>query len=264
VRLALFSAVLASALSSALLPAFAGPNDVIQKADSPSAGPFKTVVVNGTEFRQTRFPAGQFGGTLTRSIVSANPATFNYWQSSDTSSRELAGLMFVGLLDSDPNTGDVVPLLAEKVSVGADKVTYTAKLRKGLKWSDGKPITSADVVYTWNTIVAGGYGNSSIRDITQVDGKSPVVTAIDPLTVKFVTAKPFVPFIKTIGLPIAPKHVFEPITSQKDGRAKFSQFWSTEAKPSEFVTSGPFTLKAYVPSQRVEFVRTKNFLVADA
>jgi peptide/nickel transport system substrate-binding protein len=263
-RLALFSAVLASTLSSALLPAFAGPNDVIQKADSPSAGPFKTVVVNGTEFRQTRFPAGQFGGTLVKSIVSTNPATFNYWQSNDVSSRELAALMFVGLLDSDPNTGDVVPLLAEKVSVGADKVTYTAKLRKGLKWSDGKPITSADVVYTWNTIIAGGYGNSSLRDITQVDGKSPVVTAIDPLTVKFVTAKPFVPFIKTLGLPIAPKHVFEPITNQKDGRTKFGQVWSTEAKPSDFVTSGPFTLKAYVPSQRIEFVRTKNFCVADA
>lgn len=244
-------------------PALAAPSDVIQKVGMINAAPFKTVTVGGVEYRQTRFAPGQFGGTLVRSVVSSNPATFNYWQANDTSSRELAGLMFIGLIDSDPNTGDVVPGLAEKVTVGADKVTYTAKLRKGLKWSDGKPITSADVVYTWNTIIAGGYGNSSLRDVTTLEGKSPKVTAVDDLTVKFVTAKPFVPFIRLLGIPIAPKHVFEPITNKKDGHDLFSNVWSTTAKPSEFVTSGPYTLKAFVPSQRVEFVRTKNFMVAD-
>lgn len=236
----------------------------VQQADFPSPGPFKNTLLDGVELRSARFPEGQFGGTLVKSIVGANPHTFNYWQANDTSSRELAALMFVGLIDTDPNSGEVVPALAESFSVAPDKVTYTIKLRKGLQWSDGKPITADDVVYTWNTIIAGGYGNSSLRDITQVDGKSPTVTRLDDLTVKFVTPKPFVPFLKTLGLPIAPRHVFEPITSQKDGRSKFGQIWSTEAKPGDFVTSGMFTLASYVPSQRVEFVATKNFFVANS
>lgn len=101
--------------------------------------------------------------------------------------------MFASLLETDPYTGEIVPGLAESYTVSPDNLTYTVTLRKGLKWSDGKPITSADVVYTWNTLIKDGFGNSSLRDVTQVDGKSPEVKAVDDLTVTFKTAKPFAP-----------------------------------------------------------------------
>ncbi len=231
----------------------------IQKADSPNPGPYKNVTVDGAELRQGRYPAGVAGGKLVRSIIASNPATLNYWTANDTTSRELASLMYAGLLEIDAYTGDVVPGLAESFTVDPDGVTYTTKLRKGLKWSDGHPITAEDVAYTWNTIVKGGYGNSSLRDVTTVEGKSPTVTVVDELTNKFVTVKPFAPFVRMMGLPFAPKHIVEPIIKKADGRKLFGNLWSTESKPESFVTSGMFTLDSFVPSQRISFKKSKNF-----
>ena len=231
----------------------------IQKCDSQSPGPYKTVTIDGADKRQGRYDIGKPGGMLVRSIVASDPATLNYWAAADTTSREMAALMYAGLLDTDPYNGEVTPALAESFTVDPDGVTYTTKLRKGLKWSDGTPITAEDVAYTWNTIIKGGYGNSSLRDITTVDGKSPVVTVVDELTNKFVTAKPFVPFVRAMGLPIAPKHIVEPVVKKKDGRKLFSNLWTTESKPESFVTSGMFTLGSFVPSQRVVFKRAKNY-----
>lgn len=44
-----------------------------------------------------------------------------------------------------------------------------------MKWSDGHPLTADDVVFTFNTIVRKGYGNSSYRDVLSVKGKFPDV-----------------------------------------------------------------------------------------
>jgi peptide/nickel transport system substrate-binding protein len=167
--------------------------------------------------------------------------------------------MYAGLLDIDPYTGEVTPALAESFTVDPDGLTYTTKLRKGLKWSDGKPITAEDVAYTWNTIIKGGYGNSSLRDVTTVEGKSPVVTVVDELTNRFVTPVPFAPFVRVMGIPIAPKHIVEPVINKKEGRKLFSNLWTTESKPESFVTSGMFTLESYVPSQRIVFKRANNY-----
>jgi len=239
------------------------PSSPIQKCDTPSPGPTGNVTIDGAELRLARYPQGQFGGTLQRSIIGADPHTFNYWQAGDTTSRELAGLMWGGLIDTDYYTGKTVPALATAVEILPDHVTYITHLRKGLKWSDGTKLTSADVAYTWNVIVKGGYGDGSMRDIATVDGKFPTVTTIDELTNKFVTARPFIPFYKVLGLAIAPKHIVEKTINGKNGRESFSQLWSTEARPEDFVTSGPFTLASYLSGQRISFKRTKNYFGVD-
>lgn len=228
-------------------------------------GPYKEVVIDGVQMRQGRFGQGEYGGTLVQSLIASDPKTFNIWASNDSTSGKLASLMWGGLLTTDPFNGNVITDMAESYEVKPDHVTYIIKLRKGLKWSDGKPITSEDVAFTYNTLVAQGYGNSSLRDVVSVGGVPPKVTVIDDLTTKFVTAKPFVPFLRSAGgMPIAPKHVIEPIISGKDGRKKFDQLYSpTGIDPSKIVTSGPFVLSRFVPSQRVEFKRTNNYYVSD-
>lgn len=235
------------------------PNNPIQKATTRGPGANPESTIDGAEVMLARYPKGIYGGTLKRSLIGADPKTFNVWAANDSSSREIAALMHYGLFDMDPHTGEVMPALAKSLVIDPDNVTYTVTLRKGLKWSDGHPLTADDVVYTWNTIIAGGYGNSSLRDVTLVDGKSPEVTKIDDLTIKFKTAKPFAPFKLNIGLNIAPKHICEKITNKKDGKEKFNLLWSTNSKPETFVTSGPYTLSEFVPSQRVILRRTKNF-----
>lgn len=233
----------------------------IRAANFADPGSYKNIDVDGASLRLGRFAPGKFGGDLVLSIVGTDPKTFNCWSANDTLSAQLSALMHPGLLNIDYFSGNMVADLAESWTMDPDGVTYIVKLRHGVTWSDGNPITAEDVLFTWNTIVAGGYGNTSYRDGTTINGKSPTVTAIDPYTVKFVTPGKFATFVRHLGIAIAPKHVFEPIVARKDGHAAFEQFWAANPnlKASSFVTSGPFVLSRYIPGQRVEMVATKNY-----
>jgi len=223
--------------------------------------PYETVVINGVECKQARGEVGKYGGSMNSSTIGEGPKTFNPWNAKDATSSEFGELMFDGLITTDAYTGDVIPQLAKTISIDKAGTTYTITLRKGLKWSDGKPITADDVVFTWNNIIFGGYGNTSTRDNTLIDGIPPKVWKVDNLTVKFYTYKPFAPFLRQLSTPIAPKHVFAPIV--RKGKSAFDEFWGVTTQPEKFVTSGKFRLAEYVPAQRVKFVRNPDYYMVD-
>jgi peptide/nickel transport system substrate-binding protein len=232
----------------------------------PYPGEYKTVSIDGVEMKQGRFPQGKYGGSLVQAQIGSDPKSYNPWSASDSVSVQLGSMMFPGLLTMDTYTGEMIPEMASSVEVKPDHLTYVAHLRKGIKWSDGKPITADDVEFTYNTLVGQGYGNTSNRDALSVEGKMPKVTVIDPQTIEFVTPKKFAPFIRGLSLSIAPKHILEPIIKGADGRKKFDQLWSqTDASNAikTLVTSGPFVLSAYKPGERVEFKRTNNYYMVD-
>ncbi len=205
---------------------------------------------------------GQHGGTLYNATIGEGPKTFNPWNAKDNTSAEMGALMFDGLVTTDARTGEVIPMMAKSFKVDKTGTVYTVELRKNLKWSDGKPITSEDVVFTWNKIIAEGYGNTSARDNVLIDGKMPEARAIDRLTVQFTTVKPFAPFLRLLSQSIAPKHVFEPVVEQ--GKAAFDAFYGVTTPPGDFVTGGMFKLERYVPAQRVVFVRNPDYYKTDA
>ncbi len=237
--------------------------EIINVHPSPRSA-FKTVEVNGAELLQARDPIGQFGGTFMDSQISDGPKTFNPWASFDATSSQLGGRLYSGLLTTDAYTGEPVPYLAKAVEIADDKMTYTVTLRKGLKWSDGKPITAKDVVFTWNDIIKTGLGNPSHRDVLIVDGKFPEVKALDDFTIQFKTAKPFAPFKRMLGEAIAPEHIFSPVVAK--GNKAFSAFMnvSDAAKhPEKFVSGGMWLLDSYVPRQKAVFKRNPNFFMID-
>lgn len=223
--------------------------------------PVATRTVNGRDFLLSRSPAGKYGGTLVTSTIGEGPKTFNSWNSMDATSSQAADIMFDALVTTDPYTGEVVPKMAKSINVLPDKKTYIIELRHGLKWSDGKEITADDVFFTWNTIIFGGFGNTSTRDAMYIGTELPKIEKIDKYTVKFTTPKPFSPFLRQLSVPIAPKHILEPVTKQ--GKRAFASFWSSNTKPSEFVTSGAFKLKEYVPAQRIVYERNPDYYMID-
>ncbi len=217
----------------------------------------KTVSVDGVDFLQSQAPVGKFGGTLTTSIIGEGPKTFNPFNTKDATSSTLSELMYDGLVTTDAQTGDTIPKLARGFEIhGNDYIIY---LRRGIKWSDGAPITADDVVFTWKNIILDGFGNTSTRDSIVVDGKLPVVRKIDDYTVVFTTPQPFAPFLRSLAAPIAPKHVFEPAVNK--GKEYFETFFSTNANPKDFVTSGAFKIARYVPAQRVVYERNPDYYV---
>ena len=152
------------------------------------------VTIDGIDYLQSQLPVGKFGGTFTSSIL-GDPKTFNPYNASDATSSELSEIMYDGLVQTNPSNGKVVPKLAKEIKILKDNKTYIITLRKGLKWSDGTEITADDVYFTYNTIIFGGFGDGSARDVMMIDGKLPSVQKIDKYTIKFTTPKIFAPFL---------------------------------------------------------------------
>lgn len=223
--------------------------------------PVQTKTINGIDYLMTGSPAGKRGGSIVTSTIGEGPKTFNCWNSMDATSSQASEIMFDALVSTDPYTGEVYPKMAKSIKVLPDKKTYIIELRHGLKWSDGREITADDVFFTWDKLIFGGYGNTSTRDAMYIEDKLPSIEKIEKYTIKFTTPKPFSPFLRQLSVPIAPKHVLEPIVNK--GKQEFASFWSSNTNPSKFVTSGAFKLKEYVPAQRLVYERNPNYYMID-
>ena len=215
----------------------------------------KNVTINGIDYLQSQAPVGKYGGELVLSTIGEGPKTFNPCNTKDATSSTMAGMMYDGLLTTDPKDGKVIPLMAKSYQIQGND--YIINLRKGIKWSDGKPITADDVMYTYQEIVFKGLGNPSVTDAIKIDGKLPNLEKIDDYTVKFTTDKPFAPFLRQLSYPIVPKHYFKPYSDK--GASEFNTFLNTNTKPETIVSGGAFKLKEYVAAQRVVFVRNPYY-----
>src|SRR6185503_8391181 len=89
-----------------------------------------------------------------RMVVGAlgDPKTFNPITANESTSTEIIRFLFAGLVNTDLISYELYPGLAESWKVEDDKKTWAFKLRKGLRWSDGRPLNADDVVFTWQII----------------------------------------------------------------------------------------------------------------
>ena len=65
----------------------------------------------------------------------------------------IAALLFEGLTNNDPRTLQARPGVAERWEVSPDQITYTFYLRRNAVWSDGRPVTAQDFVYSWTRVL---------------------------------------------------------------------------------------------------------------
>ncbi|MEJ0091297.1 MAG: ABC transporter substrate-binding protein [Limisphaerales bacterium] len=110
------------------------------------------------------------GGRLVIGELS-DPKTFNPITSNEMSSRDVYRNIFSYLLELDAPTQEVKPSLAESWTNSPDGMTWTFKLRKGLRWSDGAPLTADDVVFTWNDVIYNPKIDNVTRDGFIISGK---------------------------------------------------------------------------------------------
>jgi peptide/nickel transport system substrate-binding protein len=106
----------------------------------------------------------------------------------------------------------VEPNVAEKWEVNADATEFTFYLRKGMKWSDGKPFTADDIVFAVEDCAKNTELYKSTPSPLAIGGKPGVATKIDDTTVKFTFASPYALFLETMATPLGqhptlfPKH----------------------------------------------------------
>lgn len=90
----------------------------------------------------------QQGGDLVVGST-GEPTLFNPLYSTDVVSSDIEGMIYSTLLETDEKL-NVKPALAEKVTESKDGLTYDVKIRKGVKFHDGKELTADDVVFTYS------------------------------------------------------------------------------------------------------------------
>lgn len=111
-------------------------------------------------------------------------------------------LIFSGLTRFNEKN-EIVPDLAESWEASPDQLTYLFKLRKDVKWHDGKPFTAEDVKFTIEQAV-NPKNNSKIVDRFE---EIKEVQVIDPYTVKITLKSPFPLLVGVMSTGMIPKHL---------------------------------------------------------
>lgn len=151
------------------------------------------------------------GGDITM-FLSQEPDSINYYLDNSFQAAAIMGMMYDSLLGSDGLTLEETPGLANKWSISDDKLTFTFWLDPRAKWSDGQPITAADVKATYDAVMA--CDKAGAIKISLERFSSPVV--VDERTVKFTAKTVHWANLDSIsGFWILPKHLLDKTTLEK-------------------------------------------------
>lgn len=207
----------------------------------------------GGQSRHAATPAGVFHRGNVADPGSLDP---NYFQ--NESEQNLLQDFFLGLMTVDASA-KVIPGMAESWTTSEDGLTWTFKLREAL-WSDGKPVTADDFVFSWRRLVDPkfaapyAYFIYGIKNATAVNAdKMPLeavgVAAPDARTF-VVTLEHPAPYLLEMATHMAlypvPRHVVE-----AKGKA-----WT---KAENYVSNGPFTLVEWVPHDHITAKKNPRF-----
>jgi peptide/nickel transport system substrate-binding protein len=223
------------------------------------------VVTSGTGQAQTTafaFPAKwtvskpgdvKTGGTL-RYGYRVNAQTFNPF--SQQTQAPLLGNE--GLVITDPvNANEHIPYMAESYTLSKDKRTFTFKIRKGMKWSDGKPITAEDWATTYKIEIDEDVDSIHYAAYYQ-DDKPIKVEKLDDYTVRYTFKYASHDNWDIVAYPIIPAHIFGP-AYEKRGAAGVKALWGLNTKPDEIVVAGPWKLVSYQPGERITYTRNPAY-----
>jgi peptide/nickel transport system substrate-binding protein len=162
---------------------------------------------------------------------------------SDSASHDISSLIFNGLVKYDKNlklTGD----LAESWEISPDGLTITFKLRRGVKWQDGKDFTAEDVMFGFQTIINPNTRTAYGGDFKEVKEAG----VIDPYTLRVTYKRPFAPGLTSWGsLVVLPKHLLQ---GQDINTTPFSR------KP---VGLGPYRLKEWKTGEKIVLEANPNY-----
>jgi peptide/nickel transport system substrate-binding protein len=144
------------------------------------------------------------GGTMIDAMT-GEPSGLIAMIAGESAASAIAGNLFNSLLKYDKNL-DLTGELAQSWEVSADQRTITFHLKPNLKWSDQRPLTSADVLFTWQKVTDDNTRTPYGSDFKLVSkAETP-----DAKTFRVTYAVPYAPALDTwAGLHILPKHLLQ-------------------------------------------------------
>ncbi|CUR35071.1 putative periplasmic component of ABC-type transport system [Planktothrix tepida PCC 9214] len=160
-------------------------------------------------------------------------------------------------LVKENDQGKLEPCIAESWKFSKDYKKIVFLIRKGLKWSDGVPLTADDVVFTYNEIYKNPAIPSYAKDFLKM-GKNrafPTVRKLDDFRVEFTLPEPWFPFLRITKMEILPAHALREAvnTKNEEGQPKFLSTWGTDTAPEKIIVNGPYKIETYQPGERIIF-----------
>jgi peptide/nickel transport system substrate-binding protein len=177
-------------------------------------------VVTGSSSTGTTFTVGMLN----------NVDSFNPFNGVEAESYEMWALMYDYMIRYSDKDMSPEPGLAKSWDTSDNGLTWTFHIRSGVKWSDGVPLTAADIAYTYNRILDGGPEAASwgsyLKSVTKI-------TAPNATTVVLKLNKPNA-VLPLLPIPIIPEHVWKHVSE--------SQVKTYSNEPPNVVGSGPFRI----------------------
>ncbi len=146
--------------------------------------------------------SGGGGGTVVL-IIPEEPAGLNRYLADAAIVNQVSDATVIGLTTANEKGEYVARLAAELPTLSDDNKTVTWKLREGLKWSDGEPLTSDDIKFTWEAVsnpTSGAFnGTAGMELITSIDTPDAVTAVVH-------YSEPFVGYLGQFSAALLPRH----------------------------------------------------------
>ena len=184
------------------------------------------------------------GGTLVVALT-ADPGQLNPAITTSGTVHPAAEPMFNGLVSIEEN-GNPTPELAQSWRIEQGGARYTFTLRRGVRWHDGRPFTSADVKYTYEQVLLRLHARTRASMGSAIEG----IDTPNPLTVVFRFKRPYAPLLQQMDVtegPILPRHIYEgtdPNTNPANTRP---------------IGTGPFRFVSYDRGSQVTLARNPTY-----
>lgn len=148
------------------------------------------------------------GGEFKEGLIGTNILKLNPVLATNENEDAILRLLYRGLFKINER-GEIVPDLAETYEVQNNGSVWVITLKEGIKWQDGTPITSNDVVFTVDLI-----HNLENDTPLQNSWQGVAVEKISEKKVKFSIPNPYAFFLTNLKLQIIPKHIFETVPTK--------------------------------------------------
>lgn len=189
--------------------------------------------------------AGQQRGATLRIGLQQQIDSLNPFLGITLAATDIFRTIYPPLTTYSPEDFSVQPELAESWSSSPDKLTWTFRIRRGVEWSDGQPVTARDAAYTFNRMMTDPAAATANGNFVE---NFASVTAPDDHTLVIRTKQPQSTML-AIDAPIVPEHIW----SKVDDVASFPN----DQMP--VVGSGPFVLTEYEPERYVTLEANPRF-----
>ena len=197
--------------------------------------------------------------------LTGEPERLNPLTTEDVNSTQVMGLIFLSLLDFDPQTLELVPVLAKSrpsvsaIDTGANKgcTSYTYEIRDEALWDNGKPITAADYIFTVKAILNKKSGANNLRSGLDFINDI-IVDSQNPKKFTIISNKRYILSETASGtLPILPEYIYD-----TEGGLKSYSVGSLAAALRDTTQKGDEGLTKFATAfQSPKFVREKDGVV---